>query len=350
MLDADAELERFLFERHTATVENGVGVASTVPNRQQHHLARNVARRRHESRELAVAPVKVLDATIESHFAAERFNPPADRLDDGRQSIAAQVRPMFIQDRRLAFAFGKEFQDAIDIRTTGSRGQLAVAERAGAAFAEQIITPRIEWTRRNRMPGRREYAPRPACHVLARPVRSRPQRGNKRRPTRLGRSRRPLVDAAEVAHPAPAMKMAHPRAIRFSRRRHAAELFRQSHFHRPEPGLRRCKRNGCLAYRACPGSCEEFANRNCREKCRAICRDDRARLREVRRGRVGDLRRESAYAQLYDQPNFCTSAAVNATPMTAETGISVPRYGINPRRTCIRQTAGSRAFSRASLR
>ena len=57
----------------------------------------------------AVGQVEVFDAAIEADFAADRFDPLPQRLDHGRQPIAAQVRAMIVEDRRLALALGKQF-------------------------------------------------------------------------------------------------------------------------------------------------------------------------------------------------------------------------------------------------
>ena len=46
---------------------------------------------------------------------------------------------MIVEDRRLAFALGEDLQDAAARRARCAAGQLAVAERAGAPFAEQVI-------------------------------------------------------------------------------------------------------------------------------------------------------------------------------------------------------------------
>ena len=64
----------------------------------------------------AVGEVEVFDATCEAHLAAQRLDAAAQRLDDRGQSIAAQVRAVFVEDRRLALALGEKFQDAPHVR------------------------------------------------------------------------------------------------------------------------------------------------------------------------------------------------------------------------------------------
>src|SRR5205823_1336561 len=73
----------------------------------------------------------------------QRLDAPTNRLDDGGQTIATQVRPGVVQHRWLAFAFGEELQHAPHVRAAATVGELAVAEGAGTALAEEIIALRI---------------------------------------------------------------------------------------------------------------------------------------------------------------------------------------------------------------
>src|SRR5437764_10935874 len=102
VFDADAELKCLLFHRHATAAEHRVGVAGTMADGQKGDLTGDIASGGAEPGQAAVTPVQILDAAVEPHFAAESFNSPADRLDHGRQAVAAEVRPVFVKDRRLA--------------------------------------------------------------------------------------------------------------------------------------------------------------------------------------------------------------------------------------------------------
>ena len=67
---------------------------------------------RHHSTETAVGDVKVFDAARKPDFAAQLFELPAQRADDQRQPIRAQMRPLFVNDRRLTVAIGEDFEHA----------------------------------------------------------------------------------------------------------------------------------------------------------------------------------------------------------------------------------------------
>jgi hypothetical protein len=53
---------------------------------------------------------------------------------------------MFIDDRWLAAAIDETLQNIIDVGTAHAAGELAVAERASAPFAKQIVVLAIERT------------------------------------------------------------------------------------------------------------------------------------------------------------------------------------------------------------
>ena len=63
-------------------------------------------------RTLSIGQVQVLDPAVKADLAAQRFDPPPQGLDHGRQTIAAQVRAIIVKDRRLALALGEQFQHA----------------------------------------------------------------------------------------------------------------------------------------------------------------------------------------------------------------------------------------------
>src|SRR5262249_56795033 len=85
-----------------------------------------------------------LNAAAEAELAAEAEDALPDRLDDGRQAVAAEVRPVVVQDRRLALALREQLQDAAHVRPGAAAGELAVAERAGAALAEEVVALGVE--------------------------------------------------------------------------------------------------------------------------------------------------------------------------------------------------------------
>ena len=93
---------------------------------------------------LAVGQVQVLDTAVEADLAAERFDAPPQGLDDGRQSIAAQVRSIIIKDGWLPLALGEQFEHPANIRPRRAAGEFAVAEGPRPAFAEKIVALRIE--------------------------------------------------------------------------------------------------------------------------------------------------------------------------------------------------------------
>ena len=54
------------------------------------------------------------------------------------------MRPGIVEDRRLPLALGEQFEHAAHVRPGAAAGQLAVAEGAGSAFAEEVVALRIE--------------------------------------------------------------------------------------------------------------------------------------------------------------------------------------------------------------
>jgi hypothetical protein len=144
VLDAKAHLKRLWFQGHSAGEKHGVRVAGAVTDREDRHVARDIAAARHQPDEPAVAQVDVLDLAAKTNFAAERLDPLPQRLDDGRQAVAAEMWAVLVQDRRLALALREEFQDALHVRSGTAGSQFAIAERAGAAFAEQVVALRVE--------------------------------------------------------------------------------------------------------------------------------------------------------------------------------------------------------------
>ena len=54
------------------------------------------------------------------------------------------MRPVLVEDRRLAVALGEDFEDALDVGPGAAAGQLAVAERARPPFAEEVVALGVE--------------------------------------------------------------------------------------------------------------------------------------------------------------------------------------------------------------
>ncbi len=69
------------------------------------------------------------------------------------------MRPVFVDDRRLAVAVGEDLQDAGDVGPGAARGELAVAERAGAPLAEEVVALGVERPVLDRTGGRRRPGP-----------------------------------------------------------------------------------------------------------------------------------------------------------------------------------------------
>ena len=59
------------------------------------------------------------------------------------------MRSMVVEDARfarlLAFVLREDFEHANHVRPGAATGELAIAERAGAAFAEEVVALRLEF-------------------------------------------------------------------------------------------------------------------------------------------------------------------------------------------------------------
>ncbi len=102
-----------------------------------------MARRRRQAAQRSIGQVQILHAAAKAKLSAALDDPLADRLDHRRQPIAPQVRAMIVNDRRLSLALGEHLEHAADVRAARAAGELAVAERAGSAFAKQVIALRV---------------------------------------------------------------------------------------------------------------------------------------------------------------------------------------------------------------
>ena len=95
----------------------------------------------------------------------KRTSPPScfelapEGADDQRQAVRAEVGPVLVEDRRLAVAVGEDLQHAPDVGAGAAAGQLAVAERARAPLAEEVVALGVERRRRRRTGGRRRRGP-----------------------------------------------------------------------------------------------------------------------------------------------------------------------------------------------
>src|SRR5262245_54990848 len=102
------------------------------------------------------------------------------------------MRALFIADFRLASAFDHPFQHPIDIRSAQPAGEFAVAKRARATLAEQIVVFTVEWSTSVEGPYRRHAIlhglspfqnqwPKPSqCEIIRRQKSARPRTNNDR--------------------------------------------------------------------------------------------------------------------------------------------------------------------------
>src|SRR5262249_26037471 len=79
-----------------------------------------------------------------ANLTTHRFDAAADRLDHGRQAIAPQVRAIIVEDGRPPLALRKQLEHTVNQRSGRATSELAVAERAGAPFTEEVIAFGIE--------------------------------------------------------------------------------------------------------------------------------------------------------------------------------------------------------------
>ena len=209
VLDADAELERLRRHRHAAarrafdTCRGRCGRSRARPptsGMKPDDVATPFSP--------AVVEVQVLDPREEAHLAAELLDLAADRLDDGRQAVAAEVRAVVVEDARLArllaLALGEQLQHAQHVRPGAAAGQLAVGEGAGPALAEEVVALGVERPAVVEASSRRGCGRSPACRVRARAGGSRAAPGSTRTRARRARSRRrrggAAGDRARVGH------------------------------------------------------------------------------------------------------------------------------------------------------
>src|SRR5205814_10422062 len=127
MFDANAHLKWFVHERHAAANEHLVRVPGAVTDGQHRDIGGDPAGRRENAANPAIDNFQIFDATGETNFAAQGFNAPADRFDDRGQAVTAEVRPVLVDNRWLAFALGEQLENSAHIGPGIAASQFAVA-------------------------------------------------------------------------------------------------------------------------------------------------------------------------------------------------------------------------------
>ena len=122
-------------------------------------VGRDEARAGQKPSEPAVGDVEVLDPAREADLAPEFLELAPEGADDQRQAVRAEVGAVLVDDRGLAVAVGEDLEDAVDVGAGAAAGQLAVAERARAPLAEEVVALGVERSRRRRTGGRRRPGP-----------------------------------------------------------------------------------------------------------------------------------------------------------------------------------------------
>src|SRR5690606_30993404 len=95
--------------------------------------------RRGDPADAAVGDVELFQPAAEAVLAAERLDLPPEVAADEREAVAAEVRPAFIQQRRFPAALDEPLEHPIDVRSRKPASELAVAEAAGPALAEEVV-------------------------------------------------------------------------------------------------------------------------------------------------------------------------------------------------------------------
>ena len=92
----------------------------------------------------AVLEIEILDPAREPDLPAHLLELAPQGADNQRQAVRPEVGAMLVEDRRLAVAFGQDFQDPQHVGAGIARGELAVAEGAGPPLAEEVVAFRVE--------------------------------------------------------------------------------------------------------------------------------------------------------------------------------------------------------------
>ncbi len=201
LFDPDAELKRLGLDRHAAAQQHAVGVAGAVADGQDRHVGGDVARRGRQTAEPAVGDVEVLDPARKPDLAAQLLKLAPQGPDDQRQPVRPEMRPVLVDDRRLAVTVGEDFQDAGHVGPGAARRELAVAEGAGPPFAEEVVAFGVERPRLVEpadvgdpvLDGPAAFQDQGAIAVAA--------RADSRRTGRPGRRRRSRADARSGVEP-----------------------------------------------------------------------------------------------------------------------------------------------------
>jgi hypothetical protein len=139
LLNAQAELKSLLPHRNAGVQQHAICVASTMPDAQHRLRGSNVTARRVQASQATINDVQPFQAATKIVFTTKRFDPASKVPHDQRQAIAAQMRPLFVNQRRHAAAVDEPLQHPTDVRPAHPAGQLAVTECAGSALTEQVV-------------------------------------------------------------------------------------------------------------------------------------------------------------------------------------------------------------------
>src|SRR5262249_36228860 len=129
---------------NTAANQHLHRVAGAVADRQDRDVGGDVARRRRQSAQALVSEIEILDLAREPDLAAELLDRAAERLHDRGEAVAAEMRAVIVDDRRLPLVLGEQLENAAHLGPGAAARQLAVAEGAGAPFAEEVIAVGLE--------------------------------------------------------------------------------------------------------------------------------------------------------------------------------------------------------------
>ena len=161
MLDAHADRERLGLDRHAALHQHLERVAGAVADRQHDMIGRDLrAVFQHHARDPAAAVRPLVDREVDdlaakAILAAELLDRAAHVFHDGDQPEGADMRLGEIEDfgRRAGLDELGQHLAAVVMRVLDLAVQLAVGERAGAAFAELHIGFRVQLAPPPQAPG-----------------------------------------------------------------------------------------------------------------------------------------------------------------------------------------------------
>jgi hypothetical protein len=156
VFDAKAHRERLGHHVHAAPLQHLEGVARAVAQRQHHVVGGELlATGQHQAAHAAVFDLQVGDALAEADLAAQRLDVGAHLLHHADQAEGADVRLGHVEDlfRRAGLdELGQHLAREV-ARVADLAPQLAVAEGAGAAFAELHVGLRVQHAAAPQAPG-----------------------------------------------------------------------------------------------------------------------------------------------------------------------------------------------------